>query len=83
MDIIKNPTTIKLLSQQLINACDQYLSLKLSEDKLKELIWYYGKYHGDKLFCVNDLNPTILNRVGKKRASLIRRILCDFQISIL
>jgi uncharacterized protein (TIGR04540 family) len=83
MEIIKNPTTVKMLSQQLIKACDQYLSLKLSEEKLKELIWYYGKYHGNKLFNDHELNPTVLNRVGKKRASLIRRMLCNFQISIL
>lgn len=83
MEIIKNPTTIKLLSQQLIKACDQYLALGLSEDKLRELIWYYGKYHGNKLFKAQDLNPTILNRIGKKRAALILRILCNFQVSIL
>lgn len=82
MEIIKNPTTVKLLSQQLIKACDFYLSQKISEDKLKELIWYYGKNHGDKLFRAKELNPTILNRIGKKRASLITIMLSGFQVTL-
>lgn len=83
MELIKNPTTVKLLAQQIVKACDLYLSLKMSEDSLKELIWYYGKYHGDKLFCVQELNPTVLNRIGKRRASLVKKMLQGFQISML
>lgn len=83
MELIKNPTTVKLLAQQLIKACDLYLSLKLSEDRFKELIWYYGKYHGDKLFKAQQINPTVLNRIGKRRARLIEYVLCGFQVSIL
>ena len=83
MEIIKNPTTIKLLSQEIIKACDLYLSLKLSEDKLRALVWYYGNNHGEKLFKVKDLNPTLLNRIGKKRASLIEKMLVGFQTKML
>ncbi|HEY5562447.1 MAG TPA: TIGR04540 family protein [Clostridiaceae bacterium] len=83
MELIKNPTTVKLLSQQIIKACDLYLCSKLPEDKLRELIWYYGKYHGDKLFREQKLNSTLLNRIGKRRATLVERILCGFQISML
>lgn len=83
MEIIKNPTTVKLLAQQLITACDQYLSLKISEDRLKELVWYYGKYHGLKLFSGQELNPTVLNRIGKRRADLVLRMLSGFQVAML
>lgn len=83
MDMIKNPTTVKLLAQQLIKACDLYLALKLSEESLKELIWYYGKHHGDKLFRAQYLNPTVLNRIGKRRARLVQEILIGFQVSML
>lgn len=83
MELIKNPTTVKLLAQQIIKACDLYLSLKLSEDSLRELIIHYGKYHGDKLFRAHELNPTVLNRIGKRRASLLEKMLQGFQVSIL
>lgn len=82
MEIIKNPTTVKLLAQQLIKACDLYLSLKISEESLKELIWYYGKYHGIKLFKAQELNPTVINRIGKRRADLVVRMLFGFQVTM-
>jgi len=82
MEILKNPTTIKLLSRQVIIACDGYLSLKLSEQKLRELLLYYATNHGNKLFRGPDLNPTILNRIGKKRAELVQRTLTGFQIRL-
>ena len=37
MDILRNPTTVKLLAQQLIAACDSYLSFSMTEKQLKEL----------------------------------------------
>lgn len=83
MDIIKNPTTIKLLAQQLIKACDLYLSLRMNEKELKDLINYYGMHHGKKLFNGKSLNPTIVNRIGKKRTELVSKMLEGFQISIL
>ena len=82
MEILKNPTTIRLLSQQIIIACDEYLSLKLSEQKLRELLLYYASNHGNKLFKGPELNPTVLNRIGKKRAELVERTLSGFQIRL-
>jgi uncharacterized protein (TIGR04540 family) len=82
MEILKNPTTIKLLSQQIIIACDEYLSLKLSEHNLRELLLYYATNHGNKLFKGTKLNPTLLNRIGKKRAELVEHTLSGFQIRL-
>ena len=79
MDILKNPTTIKLLSMQLILACDQYVAKKLSEKELRELLFHYASCHGKKLFDVNGFNPTVINRLGKKRLELISIMLEGFQ----
>lgn len=79
MDILKNPTTVKLMASQLILACDEYIAKKLSEKQLRELIYHYASCHGTKLFSVNGINPTIMNRIGKKRLELVNIMLQGFQ----
>ncbi len=79
MDIIKNPTTVKLLALQLTKACDSYIALKTSENQFKGLVLHYASYHGKKLFGANGLNPTVVNRIGKKRVELINIMLDGFQ----
>ncbi|MDQ2087949.1 TIGR04540 family protein [Herbivorax sp. ANBcel31] len=79
MDIIKNPTTVKMLAAQLIYACDGYISKKLSEKQLRELLFHYASKHGKKLFSVKGFNPTVTNRIGKKRLELVNIMLEGFQ----
>ena len=79
LDILKNPTTVKLLSAQLILACDYYIAKKMPEKELKELLLHYASHHGEKLFSISGLNPTVTNRIGKKRLNLINIILEGFQ----
>jgi uncharacterized protein (TIGR04540 family) len=79
MDILKNPTTVKSLADQIITACDGYIELKVPEKQLKELITHYASVHGKKLFSYKGLNPTIENRIGKKRAELVNIMLSGFQ----
>ena len=79
MDVLKNPTTVKSLANQIITACDSYIELKIPEKQLKELITHYASLHGVKLFSRNGLNPTILNRIGKKRTELVNIMLSGFQ----
>ena len=82
-DILKNPTTIKLLAQQIKAACDAYISREMKEKDFRELILHYATYHGKKLFCASgSLNPTVINRIGKKRCELVELMLKDFQLSI-
>lgn len=81
MDILKNPTTVKLLATQLIKACDDYIALKITEKHFKELIFHYASCHGKKLFSINGINPTIVNRIGKKRLELLNIMLEGFQQS--
>ncbi len=79
MEILRNPTTVKLMAAQIILACDEYIAKKLSEKQFKELIMHYATNHGKKLFAVNGINPTIVNRVGKKRLELVNIMLVGFQ----
>ncbi len=79
MNILRNPTTVKSLASQIIQACDGYIELKIPEKQFKELITHYASRHGKKLFAQNDLNPTIVNRIGKKRVELVNIMLSGFQ----
>jgi len=54
----------------------------MSEKQLRELIMYYASQHGKKLFSHNGLNPTIQNRIGKKRSVLVNIMLSGFQIKL-
>ena len=88
MDILRNPTTVKLLVRQLIAACDAYLSFALTEKQLKELLFHYASHHPKKLFTLSSgsprgLNPTIVNRIGKKRCNLIQLLLEGFQMKMI
>jgi len=79
VEILKNPTTIKMLASQLLQACDDYVSRKFSEKQLKELLFHYANTHGNKLFSLKGINPTIINRIGKKRLELVNIMLEGFQ----
>ncbi len=80
MNILKNPTTVKLLANQIILACDGYIALKMTEKQLRELIMHYASKHGKKLFSKDGLNPTVSIRIGKKRAELVNIMLSGFQM---
>lgn len=82
MEFLKNPTTVKSMAIQIIKACDGYIGLKISEKQLRELITYYASQHGKKLFSQTGLNPTIENRIGKKRSELVNIMLSGFQIKL-
>jgi len=79
LEILKNPTTVKLLAVQIISACDEYISLKLTEKQFRELLFHYASQHGKKLFYVKGINPTIVNRIGKKRLELVNIMLEGYQ----
>lgn len=83
MEFLRNPTTVKMLAAQIIKACDNYIALKLSEKQLKDLIMYFASQHGKKLFSSVGLNPTIENRIGKKRTELVNIMLSGFQFKFL
>lgn len=82
MNILKNPTTVKLLASQVILACDDYIALKMPEKQFRELITHYASKHGKKLFSKDGLNPTVAIRIGKKRAELVNIMLSGFQMRV-
>lgn len=82
LDILKNPTTVKLLASHLIQACDNYIALKISEKQFKEIVIHYASFHGKKLFGRKGLNPTVVNRIGKRRVDLVSIMLNGFQHSL-
>lgn len=82
MEFLKNPTTVKLLASQIIKACDNYIGLKIPEKQLRELITHYASQHGKKLFSNSGLNPTIGNRIGKKRSELVNIMLSGYQMKL-
>lgn len=82
MDILKNPTTVKLLAVQIIKACDEYISQRLSEKQFRELLYHYASQHGTKLFSIKGINPTIVNRIGKKRLELVNIMLNGYQLRL-
>lgn len=79
MEILKNPTTVKLLAVQISLACDDYIARKLPEKQFRELLFHYASHHGKKFFSAKELNPTIINRIGKKRLELVNIMLEGFQ----
>lgn len=84
IDIIRNPTTVKLLASQIKTASDAYISLQMNEKEYQELMLHYAKYHGKKLFSTcGSLNPTVRNRIGSKRCELVELMLQGLQTSML
>lgn len=82
MEILKNPTTVKMMASQIMMACDEYIAKRMTEKQLKELLFHYASRHGRKLFSITGFNPTIANRIGKKRLELMNLMLEGFQFKI-
>lgn len=79
MEFLLYPTTVKMLAAEIIIVCDAYISRKISTDDLKRTVTHYANNYPEMLFNAQELNPTILNRIGKKRANLINKMLDGYQ----
>ncbi|WP_420834614.1 hypothetical protein [Acetivibrio clariflavus] len=52
------------------------MSKQMNEKVFQEPILHYATYHGKKLFSASgSLNPTVINRIGKKRCELVELML--------
>lgn len=81
--ILRNPTTVKQLANEIKIACDAYISKKISEKDARELIYHYSIHHGNKLFdFYGNFKPTIRDRLGIKRCGLLGHLLRGVQISM-
>lgn len=74
------PTTVKMLAAEIITACDAYISRKIGMDDFKKLIMHYASNYPEMLFNAQELTPTVLNRIGKKRENLVNKMLDGFQM---
>lgn len=84
MKYIQHPPTVRILIEEIKRACDDYISRKITDAELKSLIITWANTSGDKLFDgSSNFNPTVIQRVGKKRLKLIEAMLKGFQTSML
>lgn len=80
MEYLTYPTTVKMLSAEIKTACDAYISRKMGVDDLKKLMMHYADNYPEMLFNAQELNPTVRNRIGKKRENLINKMIEGLQI---
>ena len=79
MKFLMYPTTVKMLATEIINTCNAYISREINVDELTRVIMHYADNSPEMLFKAHELNPTVLNRIGKKRATLINKVLTGYQ----
>lgn len=83
MEFILYPSTIKMLASEIIQACDAYKSRKVDNDELRKIIMHYANNYPEMLFDGDRLNPTVLNRIGKKREIIVNKVLENYQYRII
>ncbi len=79
MEYLMYPPTVKSMAAEIITVCDDYLARKIGLEPLQQLIRHYANTFPNMLFNAQELNPTILNRIGKKRATIIDKLLDGYQ----
>ncbi|NMB34190.1 MAG: TIGR04540 family protein [Clostridium sp.] len=79
---LNHPLTVKQMAAQINAASDAYISMKITENALRELLHHYAKNHGKKLFGpYGTLNPTVRKIIGKKRSELVKNLLSGYQFT--
>lgn len=79
MEFLTYPPTIKMLAAEIITVCDAYVSRKIGVEDLRKLVLHYASNYPEMLFNAQELNSTVLNRIGKKRAKTINKMLEGYQ----
>jgi uncharacterized protein (TIGR04540 family) len=82
MEFLMYPTTVKMLAAEINTVCDAYISRKVGAEDLKKLVSHYASNYPEMLFNEQELNPTVLNRIGKKRAKLVDKMLEGYQYKL-
>ncbi len=82
MTFMMYPTTVKMLAAEIISACDAYVSREINSEQLKNIIVHYAYHSPEMLFNEDKLNSTVLNRIGKKRAVLVNKMLEGHQLKL-
>lgn len=80
LDYIKYPPTTKILIEEIKRACDDYIARRISDNELKSIIWAWADNVGEKMFSRSyEFNPTIIQRVGSKRLTIVNHMLDGHQ----
>lgn len=74
-DYLEFPGTVKGLAGELKVICDDYSNKKITNSRFKEIIESYASNQADLLFSGEQLNPTVVKIIGKKRVYLINSLL--------
>lgn len=74
-DYMQYPNTVKGLAREIISLFDDYNAKKINNDCIHEVIGWYACSQSDKLFVGDQLNPTIVKIIGKRRVRLLNDLL--------
>lgn len=68
-------SSVKGLAEEIKRTCDMYWSRDISEYNLIKAVHIWSTSQKSKFYSGDDINPTIKQRIGKKRLSLILDVL--------
>lgn len=82
-DYIKYPPTTKILIEEIKRACDDYIARRINENELKNIIWTWADNVGEKMFNGSyEFSPTVIQRVGTKRLTIVNHMLNGHQYKL-
>lgn len=73
------PATVKALAAEIKTACNDYTARQITNEQIKEIIWWYATKQPSLLFSADKINPTVAAIIGKKRVRLVNELLDGFQ----
>ena len=77
------PSSVKDLAKEIKRACDDYNARRITNDQIREIIFWYATHQADRLFAAENLNPTVRLIIGKRREKLVNDLLDGFQSRLL
>ena len=72
---IKHPKTVTGLGNEVKKICDDYYNQEIELKEITSLLVFYKNNESEKLLKDNDINPTVQLIAGKKRISLVKKII--------
>lgn len=72
---LQYPTTVKALAAEIKAACDDYTARRLSNNQIREWVFWYATKTPELLFSAEKINPTVAIIIGKKRVKLLNDLL--------
>lgn len=76
---MKYPTTIKTLAGEIKTICNDYNARKITNDQIREIMFWYANKMPEMLFAADNINPTVAAIIGKKRIKLLTDLLDGYQ----